>query len=618
MPMNKYSENTHYSKNKEKKRLTHPKHSTEDDEEIDNDTLELQLSLLNKGNKQFINSTKRRFGKVNLDQPSQELKTVRSAFNKTVKQPNEKHVLKLEEALSYWQQYDPNEFAKRSERVKDLRLEMNKLVAHRQMQSAKSAGILGITVTPQDTVQFEQQVLFDGFGRVIGLKGDMTQDEIAHLSNLAIKALTQTNSTAEREAPKTESESIIAFVTQLELKLELEEAEILMSLIERAKELWFTGQVTRFKKQETTQETIKQFFDNAVTQLQAHPELRSLALQLQADASNEKKYTGQYIDNLFGRRFDSELAHEMVKAPSENAQKTSRQIGQFLVQEFEQFMHTLFPDAADNELRDQRIAAKMHSFTKDINKDIRPWFSKVPELTTFLRSPTFANFNTMMTKVDNGFDVIKIPFLAVKMAVNQDMGIEMASWKREGDRFYTNEIKKTRSTHEAKLIGVQTNDYGTALPYQPVGDKYNDFLYGRKVAAGRILTPEQETKFEINALAQNHSVVTGTSGSTNIMVHLNNYIASKDPTFSAAQGYLNTLAFLVFDGGHSVNESLAVYKALQEKDDERKQVLQSYTANYTDLISISGEENKVWMKSALDNAFKKTQKLYQEINRHET
>ncbi|MCT8346559.1 hypothetical protein LGZ99_04845 [Photorhabdus temperata] len=617
MPKNKYSDNTNHSKSREKKFLAQPENSIEEDEEeIDNDTLERQLSLLNKGNKQFIDSTKRRFGKINLDQPSKELKTVRNAFNKIVKQPDEKHVLKLEEALSHWQQYDPNEFAKRSELVKNLRSEMSKLISHRQAQRAKSAGILGITVAPQHVKQFNPKVLFDGFGRVVGLKEDITQDEISNLTHSKIKSLTQTNSTAEREAPKTESESIIAFVTRLEEAATPETRP----LIERAKELWFTGKVT--------EKTIKKLFEDAVTQLHAYPELQSLAQQLHTDAS-KKKTTGQYIDSLFGRRFDSELAHEMVKAPSENAKKTSRQTGQFLIQEFEQFMHKLFPNTADSERHDDRITAKMASFAKDIKKDIRPWFSQVPELTAFLDEPTFANFKAMMTKVNDGFDVIKVPFLAVKMAISQDMGMGQASWKTEGDRFYMQEVTKTRSTgtqltagtdlaHKVKLIEQQTDDYGTALPYQPAGDKYDNFGYGRKVAAGRILTPGQETEFERNALAQGHSVVTGASGSTNIMVHLNNYIASKDPSFSADQGYLNTLAFLVFDGGHSVNESLAVYKALQVKGDERKQVLQSYTANYTDLIDIAGEASEKWVKPALDNAFKKTQELYRKIKKHET
>ena len=156
---------------------------------------------------------------------------------------------------------------------------------------------------------------------------------------------------------------------------------------------------------------------------------------------------------------------------------------------------------------------------------------------------------------------------------------------------------------QVDLPGRTTSDYGTGLHYQPGGDKYEDFLNGRSVADGRILTPGKETTFERNALDKGLSVVTGASGSTNIMVHLNNYLAAKDPAYSPSQAYLNTLAFLVFDGGHSVNESLAVYRALQESGDARKQVLESYTANYRDLVDLAGEDSKASVQAALDGAF---------------
>ncbi|MCC4821115.1 RTX toxin, partial [Vibrio lentus] len=212
-----------------------------------------------------------------------------------------------------------------------------------------------------------------------------------------------------------------------------------------------------------------------------------------------------------------------------------------------------------------------------------------------LETPNYDNFKTMMTQVDDGFGVIKVPFLAVKMAITPGLGMEMAPWKAEGDRFYQNVITKARSTdavissgvegeNKVTLIEKKTSDYGTALQYQPKGDNYDDFIEGRSVADGRILTPGKKTTFESNALNNGLPVVTGASGSTNIMTHLNQHIASKNPGFSVDQAYLNTLSFLVFDGGHSVNESLAVYKALQETGEDRKKVLESYTANYQDLL----------------------------------
>ncbi|AXG41947.1 MULTISPECIES: MARTX multifunctional-autoprocessing repeats-in-toxin holotoxin RtxA [Photorhabdus] len=568
---------------------------------------EFEPFLLSQDDKRFIDSTKRYFGQINTDRPSKALEGVREAFNNAVEQPDEQHVLQLEQALAHWQQHDPHEFAKRGRLVKSLRFEMGELVAYLQAKRAESVGVLGISLAPDHVAQFDQQVSFDGFGRVAGLKGDIAQSDINRLTDLQIKPLTQTNSVAEREAPKTESDSLIVFVSRLQQEAIPEG----MPLVERAKNLWFSGQVTQ-------QETIK-LFEDAATQLQTYPELHTLAQQLLADARKEKA-TGQYIDNLFGRHFDSELADELVKTAPQDAMTTARQTGQFLVEQFEQWVEGRYPDVTE---REKIVAETMESFVKVINRDCRPWFSRVPELMTFLDEPTFANFKTMMTQVDDGFAVIKVPFLAVRMAGTKEMGMDRAAWKVEGDRFYYDVISEARSlgtkltvganvTYEVEVTGkMKTNDYGTALPHQPANGKYDDFLYGRNIAVARILTPGRETTFERNGLAHGHAVLTGASGSTNVMVHLNKYIARKQPTFSAEQGYLNTLAFLVFDGGHSVNESLVVYQALQATTDgQRKQILNSYTVNYRDLVDIVGEKGKVWVSQALDNAFKDTEALY--------
>ncbi|NHB93941.1 MARTX multifunctional-autoprocessing repeats-in-toxin holotoxin RtxA [Photorhabdus cinerea] len=563
-----------------------------------------KFNLLKEGNKLFINPHVRTLGRKR--QLSKALTAVRDIFYKTMSHFDEEHVMQFEQALSHWQQRNPKEFALRISQVNLIRFRMGRMMEHLQAQRAESVGVLGITVEPQHAEQLNQRVIFDGTGRIVGLQGSVTQDEINQLVKWKITPLTRKNSTAEREAPKTESESLIVFMSRLEAA-NIPEAG---PLIERARELWLTGQVT-------SQETIRLFHD-AASQLQSYPELHGLVLSLQADAHREKSTT-QYIDNLFGRRFDSELAHTLVKTASPEVIATSRRIGQFLVQEFELYMQSI----SGSTVGDGQIAIKMQAFAEKIKKDIRPWFSRVPELTTFLQKPTFDNFKIMMTKVDNGFEMIKIPFLAVKMSNTDGMGLHLSQWKAEADIFYRDEIYKARSTsskltnmadvtYKVKLSEQQTNDYGIALPYQPSGDQYEDFLYGRKVAAGRVLTPGQETTLERNALAQGHSVVTGASGSTNIMVHLNNYIASQDPTFSQEQAYLNTLVFLVFDGGHSVNESLVVYKALQETGDERKQVLQNYTASYMDLMDIAGGKGKPWINQALDSAFEKTQHLYRE------
>ncbi|MER2372187.1 MARTX multifunctional-autoprocessing repeats-in-toxin holotoxin RtxA, partial [Photorhabdus laumondii] len=568
-----------------------------------------KFNLLKEGSKLFINPDERTLGQK---RPlSQAMTAVRDIFYKTMSHFDEEHVLQFEQVIADWQQHSPKEFALRANQVNLIRFRMGRVMEYLQAQRAESAKVLGIAVSPQRAEQLSQRVIFDGTGRVVGLKGSVTQDEINHLIEWKITPLTRANSTAEREAPKTESESLIAFMSRLEAA-NIPEA---MPLIEQARGLWLIGQVT-------SKETIK-LFNDAASQLQAYPELQALVLSLQADA-HKKKSTTQYIDNLFGRRFDSEVAHTLVKTASPDAIAVSKRIGQFLVQEFELYMqNTASSTIRDGQITNGQMAIRMHAFAEKIKKDIRPWFSRVPELTTFLQKPTLDNFKIMMTKVDNGFEMIKIPFLAVKMSNTDGMGLHLSQWKAEADIFYRGEIYKARSTsntlthradvtHTVELIDQQTNDYGIALPYQPSGDQYDDFLSGRKVAAGSVLTPGQETVLERNALAQGHSVVTGASGSTNIMVHLNNYIARQDPTFSQEQAYLNTLAFLVFDGGHSVNESLVVYKALQATSDERRQVLQHYTASYMDLMDIAGDKGERWINQALNSAFEKTLHFYRE------
>ncbi|MCC4790641.1 MARTX multifunctional-autoprocessing repeats-in-toxin holotoxin RtxA, partial [Vibrio splendidus] len=574
-----------------------------------------KFSLLGPDDVRFVDSTKRHLGKLSTDLPSKELKAVRSHIQSIQRIPSESNLAVLELAVEQWQQNNPKEFAQRGEMVKTLQFEIVSLQSHIQKNRSKDAGIFGIAIDPKSVEAFESKVVFDGVGRVIGLVEPLADAQINSLKSLEVVSPTLTNSTSDRETAKTESESIVEFIYKLG---QVESTETSTSeinkLAEQAKTLWMSGNVT--------QDSAVKLFTEANDKLAAHPKLQVLASKLLFDAKKEKEI-GQYFDNLFGRRFDSEIAHELVKTPTDKAINTSAQIGNSLVNDFDEWMHSLLPDAADDALRAERIQTKMEEFAQAIAQDERPWFSRVPTLTQFLDTPSHANFKTMMTQVDDGFGVIKVPFLAVKMAITPGLGMEMAPWKAEGDRFYQNVITKARSTNtvissgvdgenQVNLIEKKTSDYGTALHYQPKGDTYDDFKEGRSVADGRILNPGKKTTFESNALNNGLSVVTGASGSTNIMTHLNQYIASKNPGFSVDQAYLNTLSFLVFDGGHSVNESLAVYKALQETGDDRKAVLESYTANYQDLIDLVDDSSKGTVRDALDNALGKTLEFYKE------
>jgi RTX toxin RtxA len=578
----------------------------------------LNFALLKPGSCDFVDSTKRSLfsgtqaQSARLDRPSAALQAVRESFRQTVETPSEKQIERLEQALTRWEQTQPGEFEARSRQVGALRTEMTGLAAHLQAERAKAAGVLGLSVSPSTADAFNAKVSYDGIGRVIGLKSDLSAEEIGRLKGEPTTPLTRRNAAGARETPRTETECLVAFVSELR-RADTPQAR---DFAERAKALWMSGQVNA--------EQSAAFFETAVQALHDQPQLSGTANALLSDVRKEKSTT-QYIDNLFGRHFDSEFARERVRNPSEGAKTTAAQLGQALTKQFDEWFGQLdFKDPAD---RERRLGTKMNDFAKVIGADIRPWFSKVPEVTAFLDKPTYAGFKAMMEKVDNGFDVIKVPFLAVKMATAEGMGLSTAQWKREGDAFYVKEVMPTRSTgseitagfespynYKVNLPVVRDRSHGTMLPHQAVNDPPEGFMVGRNVAASRILTPGRESQLEKNALANGHPVVCGTSGSTNILEHLSQHVATLTPEFSRDQAYLNTLAFLLFDGGHSVNESLIVNRALAVPEaDQRRQVLQNYTASYEDLVELAPESERAAIRGALEQAFDETIALYRRL-----
>ncbi len=246
--------------------------------------------------------------------------------------------------------------------MKALRFEAASLLSHTFASRAKSAGVYGLALPPEHAARFEDQLVFDGIGRIIGAVGELSATDIAKVSELGIRSLTETNSRAERQAPRTEHDSLIAFAHHLS-QFDTPQTRQLAAEI---KSLWLSGDVRGPR-------TIA-LFETASKTLGDYPQLQVLAQSLLADAQRSKA-TGQYIDNLFGRRFDSEIAHGLVTAPSQAALDTSAQLGSKLVKEFDDWIQTLQLDEAT---RTQRIDKKMAAFAEAIKKDTRPGSAGCP------------------------------------------------------------------------------------------------------------------------------------------------------------------------------------------------------------------------------------------------
>ena len=203
------------------------------------ETAGFAFQLLKSGDNGFIDSTRRQLGKLSIDLPSERLKAVREAVVRVQQQPSEANLGLLEQSLTQWQTRDPKEFARRGEQVKALRFEAASLLSHTFASRAKSAGVYGLALPPEHAARFEDQLVFDGIGRIIGAVGELSATDIAKVSELGIRSLTETNSRAERQAPRTEHDSLIAFAHHLS-QFDTPQTRQLAAEI---KSLWLSGDV---------------------------------------------------------------------------------------------------------------------------------------------------------------------------------------------------------------------------------------------------------------------------------------------------------------------------------------------------------------------------------------
>ena len=297
-------------------------------------------------------------------------------------------------------------------------------VQEQRQDWAQHAGLLNKAVKPEVAATFQDKVSFDGIGRVGGFNADIPEEDIARLTAGVTESLTQTNSSHARLAPKTPVDSLMLFSH----KLKQMNSEPARQFYNQAQSLWLSGKINNGN--------LKELYASVIANPQTTPEIKSLAEELLAHTATESHST-QLADNLFGRKFDSEVAHAMIKNPSESAIQTARQTGEYLLSDFTQI--------AENKT-DEKRQQMLSSLANAITGDSRPWFNKTPSLQAFLEHQSMESLEGMLTEVKSGFDAIKMPFLAVKMAtVAEQKILNVSGWKEEGDKFYEN-IRDTRST----------------------------------------------------------------------------------------------------------------------------------------------------------------------------
>ena len=451
----------------------------------------------------------------------------------------------------------------------------------------------GKSIDPRVASPHMDHVEFDGIGRIQNFNAPGVPGNVLDALEAAQTVpLTHVNSPAPREVTKTERDSLVQFMALLRRV----PGEAAHALFHEGKSIWLSGNVTK--------DVTADYFRRAASTMRDLPGVRKLAKNLLKHAQSEKSLP-QYHENLYGRKFDSEIAHALISNPPPSMLKATRAVAKTLIRRFE----PLFASLSDFDKLDF-----LDSIHRWVDGDVRPWFSQIPEIHAFLENPSLEGVLDALRKVDSGIDVLKVNFLAVQLSM---LGRNTASkdWMAFADVNYDSVVIPQRSTYETNHE-LQTQGYGIRLHYQPEYEPTPQFGHGKSWTDARTPNFDMLSAFEDMALSTGHPVVNGASGSTNIMAFMLRHIAQTNPRFDVNSALLGTMSFLVFDGGHSFNEAMSVADAIRthpgsaDPDNvdlnammERSDMMSDYATRYHDLARLGNSDA---VEHALDTALSKT------------
>lgn len=438
-------------------------------------------------------------------------------------------------------------------------------------------------------MEHSSDIDFDGIGRITGFSTTtLSPDLLARLEDAVIEPLTTTNSPAPREAARTERE----LLTRAMHLLGMSNSDVNLSLLDEAKKLFLSGSMSRG--------TVAAFLEKAAVSLGAVDDV------LMADQFNKLSVeiakpvaATQLADNLHGRTFETILVDGLVRHPPAGVLRAAHDVGRGV-------MDTLasYPAAVQQDLL-ERMASKM-------NSKPRPWLSRSPSLQRFVESPSMDALKACLSDTSNGIESIKVPFIAMKMAlaIKDVLSIRRPRWLTGSDLFFTLKVLPEK-TAASDLEDVQSSDSGNLLHHHPKPTPSENAVPGYSYTHRKRVTPDQPTRLQQTAFSAGQTVVSGASGTTSMMAFLGQHLAKADPGFSQEDHLLNTLMFVVFDGGHSTHEVLSTLDALKRfqgvsnfapAGSTAQVSVADYTGGYEAIAELGSPESQQALRERLDQA----------------
>lgn len=433
------------------------------------------------------------------------------------------------------------------------------------------------------------EVAFDGFGRITGFATPhLSPALLAKLEAAVIRPLTTTNSPAPREAPRTEREILTRAMHLLGLTSGLAKD----MLLDDAKNLFLSGSLNR--------QSVAAFIDKGVRLLAGDVLLQDQFMKLAAEIAKPVTTT-QQADNIYGRSFESQLASDLVSNPPPGVLDAASQLGKGILDTLREHPQPV------QDMMLARLAASLGA-------EPRPWSGQSPSLQTFINQPTMKNLEACLADTSNGIEAIKMPFIATRLAmtINWAVGRGLAQppqWLNNANNFYGHVISPQKPTEQSRLNGLHVQTPGNWLNHHPKPDTIltGDSAYSWTHA--KMSSAESLSAFESHALSTGQTVVNGPSGTTNLMAFFGQHLARRNPNFPEANHHLNTLMFVVFDGGHSTQEVLSTLDAIKKlsQGQSAQDAVGQFAGGYAAIAELGATEaERHELRARLDKATAQT------------
>jgi hypothetical protein len=377
-------------------------------------------------------------------------------------------------------------------------------------------------------------------------------------------------SMAAREAPRTQTECLINWISLLRSEGEKSGSVVLGELVKKAQDLWMSGEVSiqsvNFLLQNaievTEQVSLKNLCVTAVAlqgQLAKAAELWAVIPKASGELLDGGHPYARFHENPYGRVFDSTMVECFVSNPPVEVKSTTHALGLELAK------HLMAFEEGDILF----VAEKLQTRVRD---DQRFWGELKPTLGDFLKaenpSDLLASLNALLRSPPvDGIDVILIQYLLVKIGDSMQVRDEnsrassdlMAPWMATASSNYKKVIvpavNRLKSPGPALDYSIPTA--GTTQSHQPPV-LANDWMVSSRRPAMSYRPDFTNISPEVlTALESGLPYVGGVSGSAGVILHWASYLNGKQNLgLDMRHVLMGALMFLNYDGGHGVHEVL--------------------------------------------------------------